>query len=211
MPASVITLCDKSGVMVRPWAEAGYHCYAVDIQHEEKRIEEVGLGRITFLPADIHRCISEWLPWGINVAFAFGFPPCTHTAVSGARHFTSKGPRKAAEAFGLIARVDHLLKMFGCPYGWEQPVAVTSTYCGPPTHVFNPCDYGGYLHPVGDRYTKKTCLWTGNGFVMPHPKPVEPIEGSKMHRLGPSPERANLRSVTPAGFARAVFLANAKT
>ncbi len=33
-------------------------------------------------------------------------------------------------------------------------------------------------------------------------------EGSRMHRLPPSPERAALRSVTPEGFARAFFDAN---
>ena len=31
-----------------------------------------------------------------------------------------------------------------------------------------------------------------------------------MHLMGPSEERANLRSQTPVGFARAVFMANEK-
>jgi hypothetical protein len=39
-------------------------------------------------------------------------------------------------------------------------------------------------------------------------RPVEAVEGSKMHRLPPSPDRAALRSVTPGGFARAFFEAN---
>jgi hypothetical protein len=43
---------------------------------------------------------------------------------------------------------------------------------------------------------------------MPVRKPVEPTEGSKMHKMGPSAERANLRSATPKGFAKAVFEAN---
>jgi hypothetical protein len=43
---------------------------------------------------------------------------------------------------------------------------------------------------------------------MPPKNRVEPIEGSKMHLLPPSAERANLRSATPEGFAQAVFEAN---
>jgi len=43
---------------------------------------------------------------------------------------------------------------------------------------------------------------------MPAPKPVPSIEGLRMHRMAPSPDRANRRSETPKGFARAVFEAN---
>ena len=71
-----------------------------------------------------------------------------------------------------------------------------------------PANYGGYLDPPGDEYTKRTCLWTGNGFVVPVPKPVFPVEGSRMHFIAPSQDRSDLRSETPTGFAKAVFLAN---
>lgn len=37
---------------------------------------------------------------------------------------------------------------------------------------------------------------------------VEATEGSKMHLLPPSPDRAAKRSETPMGFARAFFEAN---
>lgn len=43
---------------------------------------------------------------------------------------------------------------------------------------------------------------------MPEPKPVEPVLGSLMHKLPPSEDRGNIRSVTPEGFAQAVFEAN---
>jgi hypothetical protein len=45
-------------------------------------------------------------------------------------------------------------------------------------------------------------LW---GFQLPEHKPVVPILGSIMHNLPDSKNRANLRSVTPAGFACTVF------
>jgi len=46
------------------------------------------------------------------------------------------------------------------------------------------------------------------GDMFAEPTWVEPTEGSKMHLLPPGPERADLRSVTPLGFAYAVFNAN---
>jgi len=65
-----------------------------------------------------------------------------------------------------------------------------------------------YFHPYefGDPYTKKTCLW--GVFNSPRKAPVEPTEGSKMHRLPPGPGRAAQRSITPPGFARAFYEAN---
>ena len=94
------------------------------------------------------------------------------------------------------------------PYLIENPVSTISTYWRKPDFTFDPCDYAGYPGGENDLYTKKTCLWTGGGFIMPPPKRLEPVQGSRMHRLPPSPERANLRSATPMGFARAVFEAN---
>jgi hypothetical protein len=59
-------------------------------------------------------------------------------------------------------------------------------------------------------YTKKTCLWTGNGFVMPDFIHITEPEGvtAKIHEMSPGDDRANQRSETPAGFARAVFESN---
>ena len=91
----------------------------------------------------------------------------------------------------------------------ENPSSTFSSYWRRPNHTFDPCDFGGYLSPPGDAYTKKTCLWTGNGFVMPERRRVAPVEGSRMHKLPPSEDRANLRSETPKGFALATFEANA--
>ena len=81
---------------------------------------------------------------------------------------------------------------------------------------FNPCDYGGWLNPPGDHYTKKTGLW--GKFIMPKPKPVEPEmitlsngkRGSWMWaKLGGKSSRTKeLRSATPMGFAKAFKEAN---
>jgi hypothetical protein len=132
----------------------------------------------------------------------------SHVAVSGARWFKDKGLGALIDSLQLFDAAVRLAEWTGAPYLIENPVSTISTYWRKPDHQFDPCDYGGYLDPPGDRYTKKTWLWTGNGLVVPKPKRVAPTEGSRMHRLAVTPDRANVRSTTPGGFARAVFEAN---
>lgn len=152
--------------------------------------------------------VCEFLPPRASYVAAFAFPPCTNLAVSGARWFAEKGLRGVIEGLETVERCRRLLEWCGCPWLLENPVSTISSYWRKPDHTFHPCDYGGYLDPPGDCYTKKTCLWVGGGFRMPERKRVEPVEGSRMHRLAPSAERADIRSQTPEGFARAVFEAN---
>lgn len=197
----VISLFDYTTHMVKPWAEAGYTCYCVDWQHPAG---ETHTGNIVRVGADVH----EWLPPFTEVAILFAFPPCTHVAASGARWFKDKGLGHLIEALQCFDAAARLAEWTQAPYLIENPVSTVSTYWRSPDFTFDPCDYGGYLEPPGDAYTKKTCLWTGNGFVLPEPRRVEPALGSMMHRLPKTAERANLRSVTPRGFARAVFEAN---
>lgn len=196
----VLSLCDKSGNMLKDWAQAGYRCIAVDIQHSGSHTEN----GIEYVGADVLR----YLPPRTKYKMAFAFPPCTHVAVSGARWFGDKGLGALAEAIVLVEACRRILEWTDAPYCIENPVSTLSTYWRKPNFMFDPCDYGGYLFPEGDNYTKKTCLWTGNGFIMPEKKPVAPTLGSKMHLLPPSEDRADLRSVTPEGFARAVYEAN---
>ena len=74
------------------------------------------------------------------------------------------------------------------------------------------CKERGIVLPPGlnnDGYHKSTCLWTGGGFVMPEKRPIPFNEFPNMiHHASPGPERANIRSVTPMGFAYAVFESN---
>ncbi len=200
---TVLSLFDRTGNMVKPWAEAGYDCWCVDSQHEGGYYR---VGNITEIGADLLR----WqLPVPKRYAIVFAFPPCTHLAVSGARWWAGKGLRALAGAIELVARAAEICEESGAPWMIENPIGALASHWRKPDAKFDPCDYGGYLEPPGDAYTKRTCLWTGNGFVVPVPKPVFPYEGSRMHLLPPSEDRANLRSETPMGFARAVYLANA--
>ena len=186
--------------MVKPWRDAGYRCICVDIQHTGVEIRD----GIEYTQHDVQTYMP---PLGIY-KIAFGFPPCTHLAISGARWFQSKGLSALHEAIGIVEATRRLCEWTSAPYCIENPVSTLSTYWRKPDYTFNPCDYGGYTAPPSDAYTKKTCLWTGSGFKMPATKPVEPTEGSKMHLLPPTSDRADIRSETPMGFAIAVFEAN---
>jgi hypothetical protein len=197
----VVSLFDETGNIVKPWAKAGFLCYCIDIKHPTG---ETRIGNIVKVGADVR----DWLPPLSKIRILFGFPPCTHVAVSGARWFRDKGLGGLIAALELFYAAVRLAEWSHAPYLIENPVSTVSTYWRPPDYIFNPCDYGGYLDPKGDAYTKKTCLWVGGGFVMPKMKSVRPVEGSKMHRVPPSGERGAVRSVTPPGFSNAVFQAN---
>ena len=197
----VISCFDYTGNMARPWADAGYSCFCVDLRHEPGERRD---GNIRYIGADM----LDWLPPNAPVAFAAFFPPCTHVAVSGARWFKDKGLGALLEAIRLFQAAVRLAEWSQAPHLIENPVSTISSYWRKPDYTFNPCDYAGYLGGESDFYTKKTCLWVGGGFVMPAPKPLVPVDGSRMWRLPPSADRASLLSETPKGFAQAVFEAN---
>jgi hypothetical protein len=93
----------------------------------------------------------------------------------------------------------------------ENPVGTLSTYWRKPDFKFDPWEFSGYSsNPMSDWYTKRTCVWVGNGFVFPKPVAAQASKclTSRMHLMAPSARRADERSKTPLGFARAVFLCN---
>ena len=167
-----------------------------------------------------------------DVRLILSFPSCTDLAISGARHFQAKAaanPSYRAEAMALVYMARDIGEAYGVPYAIENPVSVISSEWRKPNHIFQPCDFGGYLPeddtspypdiiPARDAYTKKTCLWTGNGFVMPEARPVDPVKYQDRNGLnysalhwklgGKSLRTKNIRSATPRGFAKAVFAAN---
>ena len=202
MNYQVLSLCDKTGNFVGPWAEAGYKCLCVDTQHSIRNTKTEG--NITYLWGDVR----SFMPDFEDIVFVAAFPPCTHLAGSGAQDWRKKGLYLLRDSIDLVAACLTICEASRAPYFIENPVGRLSTIWREPDHKFHPADYAGYLEDVTeDAYSKLTCLWTGGGFVMPDKKPVVPM-GSRMHLIPPSPDRANLRSVTPMGFSRAVFQYN---
>lgn len=158
-----------------------------------------GRGALVQIGADVR----GWLPPRAEYAAVFAFPPCTDQSVSGARWFVDKGLAGLASAIELVERARDICEWSGAPWMLENPVSTISSYWRKPDYTFQPWQFG-------DLYTKKTCLWTGGGFVMPAGEFAEPPDGTRplIHAMAPSPDRGDKRSVTPEGFARAVFAAN---
>jgi hypothetical protein len=236
----VLSLYDFTGEALKPWAEAGYTCYAFDIQHTgtEATFENTqffaGGGSIAYLNADLH---DHNALNAIHTAFAdkpvvFGmaFPVCTDMAVSGAAHFKRKAeanPSFQDEAVSYAVWCARLFNSLHVPFFVENPVSVLATKWRKPDHSFHPYEYGEYLsdaeavHPrwpeyiaERDAYTKKTCLWTGNGFRMPTKIPTcKPTGYSTQHlKLGGKSQRTkDIRSATPRGFAKAVYEYNSQS
>lgn len=197
---TVLSLCDRTGNMVRPWLDAGYDAITVDLQESPESHP-----RRHHFTADVTRWRYP-LRFG-QPAIVFAFPPCTHLAVSGARWFQAKGMGALIDGLAIVEACREICEASGAPYMIENPVSTLSTYWRKPDHDFHPWQYTGF--ELGDNYTKKTCLWTGNGFVMPEPNvAANSAPDDRIHKAPPSDERSDFRSATPMGFARAVFEAN---
>jgi hypothetical protein len=196
--------------MAEPWVEAGYRAVMVDPQHGASRTDGL-IERITGTIVDAMPRLSEIIR-SERIVFVAGFPPCTDVAVSGARWFEAKrkaDPMFQAKAAAIAEQCRTVGELSGAPWFWENPVSVLSGVFGKPDHTFHPSDYTAYC--ADDNYTKLTCLRTGGGFVMPAPARDESLgkPDDRIHKAPPGPDRANFRSATPRGFAKAVFLANA--
>ncbi len=233
----VLSLYDFTGEALKPWAEAGYTCYAFDIQHDRyvEGYQEYGTGSISYLHADLHKQDTLDLIKSVfsdkPVVFAMAFPVCTDMAVSGAAWFKKKAeadPDFQTKAVNYAVMCATFFDMLGVPYFVENPISVLATKWRKPDHKFHPYEYGGYIpddqaeHPrwpeyiaQRDAYKKHTCLWTGGGFVMPDKISVDPEAyhgngySTAMMKLGGKSQRTkDIRSATPRGFAIAVYEAN---
>lgn len=151
--------------------------------------------RLVTLPDDVRLYTPPKNVYGILAA-----PPCDHLAGSGARWWKDKGEAKLLEALSVA---DACLRIIAItkPKFWvlENPVGRLSRYYGKPVMTFQPFEYG-------DPYQKRTCLW--GDFNKPAKNQVKPTDGQKIWRMPPSDKRKELRSITPAGFAKAFMEAN---
>lgn len=121
-------------------------------------------------------------------------PPCTHLAVSGARHFAAK------RASGVQAvALDFVRRLLSAPVpriALENPVSIISSQVRKPDQVIHPWQFGH-----GE--TKATCLWLVG---LPPLVPTNVVSGreARCHRLPPSPDRWKERSRTYPGIAQAM-------
>lgn len=201
--STILSLFDHTGRWSQPWRDAGFTVEQWDLQS----------GR-DVLAIDATYLDSLGDVYGILAA-----PPCTHFSGSGACWWPAKdadgrtrqGIRLVTKTLAIIA---YLQPVF---YAIENPVGrmgrLVFRLPAEPVMYFNPADYAKLADdPRDEQYTKKTGLW--GRFIKPtatmlgRDYSLPAVDGSKLHRLSPSPQRAALRSVTPQGFARAFYQAN---
>ena len=227
------SLFDGSGLMGQPWAEAGHTVYCFNADEGDHgaytqygcRVEHP---KIRYINAwiDSKFVMKAMATSGDKPDLILAFPPCTDIAVSGARHFAAKlaaNPACQDDAVATARIAERLGRWFNVPYMIENPVSVMASLWRKPDFTFHPWEFSGYLpegdiHPYfpdliagRDQYPKTTKLWTGNGFKYPKklPVPIPPGYSEQFHKLGgKSAKTKTIRSLTPRGFARAVFEAN---
>lgn len=195
----VLSLFDLSGTWSQPWVDAGYQVFRFDIQ-DDPYFGDINNFSVEFFN-ELFACFD-----GLDVHAILAACPCTDFAVSGARHFAAKDANgHTLSSIELVYQTLRTIEFFK-PNIWaiENPVGRIGSLTGlsPWRLSFDPFHFG-------DTYTKKTLLWGRFNADLPI-APVEPIEGSKMHRLygGKSIATKNARSVTPEGFAYSFFIAN---
>jgi len=180
MSRIILHLCSGTGAMSKNYKENGYIVIPIEIKdgHDVRLLQYMGV--------QVYGILAE--------------PPCTHLAGSGARWWKEKGEEALLESLAVVDACLRAVVIYK-PHFWclENPVGRLVHYLGKPKMYYQPWEYG-------DPWTKKTCLW--GEFNIPKKNPVEPIEGSKIHLMPPSKDRAMLRSITPSGFAKAFYEAN---
>ena len=128
--------------------------------------------------------------WDLMIAH----PPCTHLAVSGARHFAAKkasGVQDEALDFVRLLLDAPIMRI-----ALENPVSIISSRIRKPDQIIQPWQFGH-----GE--TKTTCLWLKNLTPL---RPTNIVDGrdDRIHKMPPSPNRWKERSRTYEGIAEAM-------
>jgi hypothetical protein len=228
--AYILDLCGGTGAWSQPYRDAGYNTLVVDPKAIALPNGQTYLGTVKEFNAELEREMVKPRFHGVLVA-----PPCTEFASSGARWWKSKPPELLAEAIRVVNQCLWTTAAVE-PKWWalENPVGRLTREIGPYVYTFQPweygdpwvkrsCIWGNHVRPtkrpvaILDKksygHRNRSILWKSGFSKM---KPEDLREAARLgmlppdwvHKLGPSPERATLRSITPPGFARAFFEAN---
>lgn len=222
---NVLVACEESQRVCIAFREKGHRAFSCDIQdcsggREEWHIKGDVLplldGNCTFETMDgkTHAQIGKW-------DMLIAFPPCTHLAVSGARHFEKKrADGRQAEGIEffcqfLNADCEHIAieNPVGIISGeyvkkWFPDLAEKYKLPRKPTQIIQPYEFG---HPN----KKTTCLWLKGLTELVPTKIVEPdlityqyasgkIVTFSKHMVQGLKERGKDRSKTFEGIAKAM-------
>ena len=150
----VLIACEFSGTVRDAFLKAGHDAISCDLEP-------------TDIPGphyqgDVFDIIND----GFDLMIAH--PPCTHLAVSGARHFAKKiadgRQQQGIDLFMALvnSNIPH--------YAIENPIGIMSSKYRKPDQIIQPWEYG---HGV----TKSTCLWLKD---LPLLKPTNVVDKGKI-------------------------------
>lgn len=135
----ILIACEFSGTVRDAFIRGGHSAMSCDLEPTES----VG----PHYQGDVMDIINNG--WDMMIAF----PPCTHLAVSGAKHFAKK------RADGRQQQgIDFFLKIINAnipKIAVENPIGIMSTIYKKPTQIIQPWQFG-------DEAQKTTCLWLKN-------------------------------------------------
>lgn len=191
----VLVAFEESQVVTSAFLQKGHDAYSCDLEpcsgpYPERHVQDDAM---------------EQLDKGWDLLIAH--PPCTYLAVSGL-HWNKKDPDRARKTEEALEVVRELMNAPIEKIAIENPVSCISSRIRKPDQIVQPYQFG---HDA----SKKTCLWLHE---LPPLIPTEYVPGrmvnSKMrwanqtdsgqNRLGPSEDRAKIRSRTYEGIAKAM-------
>lgn len=186
----VLIACEYSGTVRDAFRAAGHDAMSCDLLPTDRPGPHH--------QGDVFDIIGEG--WDLMIAH----PPCTHLAVSGAKHFAAKiaDGRQAAALFFVRRLLDAPIPRICL----ENPVSIISSQIRRPDQIIQPWQFG---HEA----TKTTCLWLKG---LPHLVPTNIVGKGARHvtkggkslptwyNLPPSPDRWKIRSATFQGIADAM-------
>jgi hypothetical protein len=191
----ILVACEESQAVTKELRRLGHEAYSCDI-------EECSGGH----PEWHLRCdVREVIHGGWDAMLAF--PTCTYLCSSGL-HWNGRVPGRTEKTELALDFVRFLMGVDIEIIVIENPVGCISTRIRKPDQMIQPYQFG-------EDASKKTCLWLkGVGKLKPTkyvpPRVVKGKErwgnqtDSGQNRLGPSEDRATLRSKTYPGIAKAM-------
>lgn len=164
----VLVACEESQAVTAELRKLGHEAYSCDIidcsgEHPEWHIKQDvlplldGWCKFNTCDGEEHEINSKW-------DMIIAFPPCTHLAVSGARHFEEKikdgRQQQGIDFFMKFVKAD-------CPrIAIENPIGIMSSKYRKPNQIIHPWMFG-------DKFTKSTCLWLKG---LPNLEPTNIVE-----------------------------------
>lgn len=137
----ILVGCEESQAVTIELRKLGHEAFSCDV------MESSGGYPQWHIQGDILKELHKG--WDMLIAF----PPCTHLAVSGARHFEQK-IKDGRQQQGI----DFFMEMINAPIDKicvENPIGIMSTKYRKPSQIIQP-------YMFGDKAQKSTCLWLKN-------------------------------------------------